>query len=170
MTFLKAVPVVFLGSHLALALAPPINFPVDKISFLFALEEHLLTRLKWLTKKGFQKLETVWQEIFMLLDQGRFNQALVEMGKVWLLMLVLMLLQMESCWWTLWCWNAVTSIVTLTLFQILKKNFWRDHLYDINYDGNFLKSNEYICFLQVCQLLSISIAQHFVLNHNICSK
>ena len=34
MTFLKAVPVVFLGSHLALALAPPINFPVDKISFL----------------------------------------------------------------------------------------------------------------------------------------
>ena len=33
-TFLKAVPVVFLGSHLALALAPPINFPVDKISFL----------------------------------------------------------------------------------------------------------------------------------------
>ena len=61
--FLKALPVVFLGFHLALALAPPINFPVDKISFLFALEEHLLTRLKWLTKKGFQKLETVWEEI-----------------------------------------------------------------------------------------------------------
>ena len=61
--FLKTLPVVFLGFHLALALAPPINFPVDKISFLFALEEHLLTRLKWLTKKGFQKLETVWEEI-----------------------------------------------------------------------------------------------------------
>ena len=55
------------------------------------------------------------------------------------------------------------SMVTLTIFQILKTNFWRDHLYDINYDGNFLKSNEYICFLQVCQLLSISIDQLFVL-------
>ena len=55
------------------------------------------------------EIETIWQEIFMLLDQGRFNQALVEMGKVWLRMLMLMLLQMKSCWWTVWCWKYSNS-------------------------------------------------------------
>ena len=37
----------------------------------------------------------------------------------------------------------------MRFFQILKKRFWQDHLYDINYDGDFLKTNEYICYLQV---------------------
>ena len=42
-------------------------------------------------------------------------------------------------------------------FQIFKKSFWQDHLYDVNYDGDFLKSNEYICYLQVYFPLSYSI-------------
>ena len=66
--FLKALPVVFLGFHLALALAPPINFPVDKISFLFALEEHLLTRLKWLTKRDFKS----WKQFDRKSRAGHF--------------------------------------------------------------------------------------------------
>ena len=59
MTFLKAVPVVFLGSHLALALAPPTSFPVEKISLLFCTGTASFDGKYMADKKGFQKLETV---------------------------------------------------------------------------------------------------------------
>ena len=77
-----------------------------------------------------ERFENNSQEIKLLLEQARFTQALAEMRKV--------IINPDAA--------AKCSCVFL---QILKKRFWQDHLYDINYDGDFLKTNEYICYLQV---------------------
>ena len=110
------------------------------------------------------EIETVWQEIFILLDQGRFNQALVEMGKV--LNLMLMLLQMKSCWWTIWSWKYSNSDTITDIEEELLA--WPPIWYQLRWQ---LPEVQRVHLFPSGVSVTFNLnAQLFVLNHNICSK